>query len=191
MNVLRLAANVADTETVTINGVVFEFDTNSAVTSGRTAVDVTAAQTPAAASTALVAAINASSCGFRAKKISDNEVLIWKLNGGSTAAAVAETLAGANNAWAAATCFGGADTPAEIPTPIIVKRTPTATEVALQTMHFPLRFNPTIVQGFVQTSAGVTRAWDGAITVADNIVTMASSGTTDVSSNDVVVLLAY
>jgi hypothetical protein len=191
MNVLRLAADVADTETVTINGTVFEFTTDGTVTSGRVAVDVAAAQTPTAASTALVTAINASSCGMLAKKISNAEVLVWAANGASTAFACTETLAGSNNAWAAATAFGGRQEQSELPVPIMVSRVPTATEIALQTMHFPLNFTPTVVFAQVRTSAGAHVAFDGTITITDDYVSLTAGGSVDPASGDVVTLLAY
>lgn len=54
----ELTGVVADTQTVTINGRVYEYDTNAAIT-GDILVDVTADQTADAAITALVAAVNA------------------------------------------------------------------------------------------------------------------------------------
>lgn len=191
MNVLRLAANVADTETVTINGTVFEFTTDGTVTTGRVAVDVAAAQTPTAASTALVTAINSVNCGMTAKKISNSEVLVWATAGDATAYACTETLAGSNNVWAAATAFGGRAEPTALPVPIMVSRTPTATEIALQTMHFPLTFTPTIVFAQLRTSAGANVAFDGTITITDQYVSLTASGTADPASGDVVTLLAY
>lgn len=190
MNVLRLAANVADTETITINGTVFEIDTNAAVTSGRTAVDCSGGVTPALASVAIVTAINSVNCGMRAVKISDNEVLVYAAAGDATAYACTETLAGANNGWASATAFGGSGLPSNLPSPILVKRVPTAQEVTLQTMHFPLNFTPTTVVPQIRTSAGAIRAWDGAVTITGTVVTLASSGTTDIATDDVVCLLA-
>lgn len=192
MNILRLASDVADTETVTINGVVFEFDTvPTSVTSGRTSVDVSAGVTPTLAGTALTTAINASSCGMRAVKISASEVLVYSASGSNTAFATTETLAGANNVWAAATAFGGSAQPSEVPVPVILSRVPTATEVTLQTFHFPLNFNPTAVTLQIRTSAGVIRAWDGAITIAANVVSISSSGSTDIAASDVVTILAF
>lgn len=191
MNVLRLAANVANGETVTINGTVFEFSTDGTVGDGNIEVDVTAAQTPAAASTALVAAINGENCGMRAKKISDNEVLVFAAAGDATEYACTETLAGANNVWAAATAFGGRPEQTELPSPILIKRTPTATEVALQTMHFPLTFTPTTVIPQIRTSAGAIRAFDGTVTITDQYVSIVSGGSTDVAADDVVTLVVW
>lgn len=191
MNILRLAADVADTETVTINGTVFEFDADDDYTEGRTPVDVSGGVTPALASTALVAAVNGTNCGMRAKKISDNEVLFFAASGDATPYACTETLAGTNNAFAAATAFGGRPEQDELPNPIIVSRVPTATEVTLQTMHFPLTFTPTIVIPQIRSSTGAIRAWDGTCTITDQYVSLTSGGSTDISANDVVTIAVW
>src|SRR4051812_50124512 len=63
MNVLRLASNVADGETITIGTEVYEIDTAAApgaVTAGNIRVDCNAGVSPAVASAAIVAAINAN-----------------------------------------------------------------------------------------------------------------------------------
>ena len=191
MNVLRLAADVADTETVTINGTVFEFNSTGGVTSGRTAVDVSGGVTPTLAGTALVTAINAANCGMRAKKISANEVLVFAAAGDATAYACTETLAGANNGWAAATAFGGGAEPSALPTPVIIKRVPTTQEITLQTMHFPLTFTPTAVVAQIRTSAGVIKAYDGKVTITDQYVSLTSDGTVDPAADDIVTLLVW
>src|SRR5450830_461876 len=94
MNVLRIAVNAADTETVTIGRDVYEFDSNATFTPGRIRV-VTATLTPVVASAALAAAINASGTqGLVATVISANEVLIVSRVGGATGAvACTETMA--------------------------------------------------------------------------------------------------
>jgi len=191
MNVLRLAADVANGETVTINGTVFEFSTDGTVGTGNVEVDVTAAQTPTAAGTALVAAINAENCGMRAKKISANEVLVFAAAGDATAYACTETLAGASNAWASATAFGGAAEPSALPAPVIISRVPTATEIALQTMHFPLTFTPTAVVVQIRTSAGVLKAFDGTTLIVDQYVSLTASGSVDPASGDIVTVLVW
>lgn len=191
MNVLRLAADVADTETVTINGVVFEFNSTGGVTGSNTAVDVSGGVTPTLAGTALTAAINASSCGMRAKKISANEVLVFAAAGDSFPYACTETMAGASNAWAAATAFGGAGEPSALPAPVVISRVPTATEIALQTMHFPLTFTPTAVVAQIRTSAGVLKAFDGTTLIVDQYVSLTASGSVDPASGDIVTLLVW
>ena len=57
-NILRLGANVADAETITIGRDVFELDTNSTSTAGNIAVNVNGNLTPTLAGPLIVAAIN-------------------------------------------------------------------------------------------------------------------------------------
>src|SRR5512136_281077 len=102
VNVLRIAANVADGETVTIGNDVFEFDSNSTYTAGRIQVAI-AGLTPTLATPALVAAINNNSTHrLLAIQISVNEVLVVTRDDAGCVGALAcsETMAGANNQWA-------------------------------------------------------------------------------------------
>src|SRR3954466_4272731 len=112
MNVLRLASNVADAETITIGSEVYEIDTAAApgaIAAGNIRVDCNAGVTPTIASAAIVAAINANTkLGLTAVAISVNEVLVFTNSDASgLGIACAETLAGANNQWAAAAFYGG------------------------------------------------------------------------------------
>src|SRR5437867_7796982 len=112
INVLRLASNVADAETITIGSEVYEIDTAAApgaVTAGNIRVDCNAGVTPTIASASIVAAINANTrLGLTAVAISVNEVLVFTNNDNAPIALpCAETLAGANNAWAVAAFYGG------------------------------------------------------------------------------------
>src|SRR6476469_2980660 len=81
VNVLRLAANVADAETITIGSEVYEIDTAAdpgAITAGRIRVNCFAGVTPTIASAAIVAAINANTLlGLTAVAISVNEILVY------------------------------------------------------------------------------------------------------------------
>lgn len=195
VNVLRVASAVADAETVTIGAVVFEFDTASTptITAGRQRVDINAAQTAAASTTALEAAVNATNVlGFRviATRISANEVLFTQAVPGVNTTACSETLAGTNNAWAAAAFYGGSNTIESARTVCVASRAATAVEVALETLHFVLPISPTMATVQVVTAAGVTKAFDGAVTISGNRVTVASSGTSDVAATDVVTVVA-
>src|SRR5438552_18589953 len=134
MNVLRLASNVADAETITIGSEVYEIDTAAApgaITAGNIRVDCNAGVTPTTASAAIVAAINANTkLGLTAVAISVNEVLVYT-NAETSALALpcSETLAGANNAWNATACYGGE---AAVPAGMLVSMpTPNAQEVTL------------------------------------------------------------
>lgn len=163
LGVLRVASNVADTETVTIGNDVYEFDrAGNGVVAGRIPVTGHADDTPANATTALVSAINASGTEHvRAVRVSANEVLVFGRWPKAQTTALAETLAGANNAWDTAALRGGG---VHAVGPVVVVRAPNATEVALATMEIPLDFVPraALVQVRV-TATGALKAWDGAI----------------------------
>lgn len=186
VNVLRIAANVADAETVTIDGTVYEFDrAANGVTAGRTAVTGHSDDTPANASTALAAQINASQGGrgIHAVRVSANEILIYS----KRAIACAETLGGTNNAFAAATSYGGKDQAVNLVS--MVQRTPTAVEIALDSLKAVFPFTVTSVLVRVTTS-GVNKAWDGAATFSGNTVTVTNAGSTDWDASDRVTILA-
>lgn len=141
--------------------------------------------------TALTAAINDATIGWTAVRISANEVLVVNSANRAKAAACSETLAGSNNAWAAANAYGGEGPATDLPVTVLVARVPNATEVALGNMHFQFGFAPTAAQAFVRvTSTGVAKAWDGATTVTGNRVTLDNAGSTDWAATDTVLVLA-
>lgn len=164
-NVLRLASNVADTETITIGGEVYEIDTAAdpgAITAGRIRVNCNAGVTPAVASVEIVKTINNNSKQrLIATRISDNELLLECLDG--TPFPCAETLAGLNNQWAAADMWAGS--PIETPRQRDVQtRAITATEVALTNVRFVFPFTVNHFIAACRTTAGVAKAIDGAQT---------------------------
>ncbi|MCA3717606.1 MAG: hypothetical protein IM674_05060 [Brevundimonas sp.] len=195
MNSLRLAANVANGETVTIGTRVYEFDTDAtpSITAGNVRVDVVAAQTPTAASAALVAAINADALSnFWASAPSVNEVLIVGKTAETAVTACAETLAGTDNAWNSANTYGGLSSVNGRFS--MVSRVPSAQEVALGVMHFAVPFAPLAAIAAVRvTSTGAVKAWDGALlfvaTGNDNRVTLNNAGTTDWAATDTVTVM--
>src|SRR5437868_4631307 len=143
MNVLRLASNVTDGETITIGGEVYEIDTAAApgaVTAGNIRVDCNAGVTPTVASAAIVAAINANTkYGLTAVAISVNEILVFANSDSSPIGlACAETLAGANNASGAAAFYGGESS--GIRGLRAAQRNPNAQEVSIGNMHFMFPF---------------------------------------------------
>jgi hypothetical protein len=190
MNVLRLASNVANTETVLIGDDTYEFSNDGAVTAGRILVDVTGDLTPSNASTKLVAAINASGTeDVYAYRISANEVLIVSKAVGAVALACSETLGGTDNAWAAATMYGGkAGGPRRHN---MQSRVPLAHEVALGNMHFKFDFLPQNVIVFVAPTAtpGAWKLWDGTPTITDNRVTIGNGGSVDWAATDTVYVI--
>ena len=191
-NVLRIASNVADAETVTIGNEVYEMDTTAypgAITAGNIRVDCSSGVTPTIAGASLVAAINANSQqGIVAKVISANEVLIaTKVGVAGRQIACAETLAGANNAWAAAAMYGGADA---FKGEQLQARAANATEVALGTMRFVFPFLPVAAVVQVRTAAGAVKAWGGNTTLTLDRVDLANTGATDIAATDIVTVLA-
>lgn len=190
--VLRVAANVADAETVTIGSDVYEFDrAANGVTAGRIAVTGHADDTPANATNALITAINTYGReAVTAVDISDNEILLIADEPGVNTLALAETLAGANNAWSGAALAGGVD--AAVKRIAGVAIVPNATQVALGNIHIPLDFTPTAVSVEVRvTSTGVIKAWDGAVVLASSRIKLDNAGTTDWAATDTIHVLAF
>jgi len=188
INILRLASNVADTETVSIDGTVFEFDRAAdGVNTGNIAITGHADDTPANASTAIANKINSmSALNFSAIRFSANEVIIvWKTPG-AFGRACSEALAGANNAFASANFFGGKNPGAGVEHS--VSRIPTAQEVATGTMHFLFDSPPTLLEAkvFVTSTPGVAKAWDGSVTISGNRLTIDNSGGVDWAITDTV-----
>ena len=193
MNVLRLASNVADAETITLGSEVYEIDTAAApgaITAGNIRVDCNAGVTPAIASAAIVAAINANTRnGLTAVAISANEILVFANSDSSPITLpCAETLAGANNAWAAANFYGGEAS--GVRGLRAAQRSPNAQEVAIGNMHFmfPFAVNAALIQ--IRTSTGASKAWDGVTTISGARVSLDNAGATDWAATDVVAVFA-
>lgn len=101
--------------------------------------------------------------------------------------ATTETLAGANNAWDAAT-FGAGVAPGIL---YIAKRSPIAAEVTKGEMWFPFPFTPTIVDiQVITTATGARAAWDGASSVVGNRVRIDNSGVTDWATTHYILVYA-
>jgi hypothetical protein len=140
--------------------------------------------------TAFTAAVNSAGIGIAAVRSTANAVVVWATKIDQIrSSATTETLTGSNNAWGAATL--ARNLAAEQATGVVVSsRVPSATEVAVESMAFPFSFEPSAVLVQIRTSAGVIKAWDGAVVVSDNLVTLNSSGTTDIAADDVVTVIA-
>ena len=190
-NILRLGANVADAETITIGRDVFELDTNSATTAGNIAVNVAGNLTPTLAGPLIVAAINNSNTQkLVAVQIAVGVIGVYanEPNQGLAAIPCAETLAGANNAWDAAAMYGGnAGVAAQT---LLVQRAAIAAEVTEGNAYFFLPFTVVSAIAFVRTSAGVSKAWDGAVSFTANRVKLDNTGATDWAAGDVLFCLA-
>lgn len=192
VGVIRMASDVADGETVTIGGDVYEFDrAESGVTAGRIAVTGHADDTPANASDALIATINSDGRELvTAVDISANEILLLSDSPGAVVLALAETMAGSNNVVSAAAMYGGAAAAAKRVATAV--RVPNATEVALGNIHFGLDFTPTWVHAVVRTtSTGVMAAWDGAITITGTRVTLNNAGSVDWATTSTIYFMAW
>lgn len=191
VGILRIANNVADGETITVGSTVFEVDTNAAITAGRVAVDCSGGVTPTLFGTAFVAAFNAQQLGLKAYKVSANVVVIYDHNPGPGATlATTETLAGANNGWGAATLVRVGE-PTTAKNVVMQSRAANAVEDSAEVMVFAFPFTPTEFTVSVRTAAGVAKAWDGAATIAGNLIILTSSGTTDIDDTDVVTVTAH
>lgn len=191
MNILRIAAAVLAGETVTIGATVFEFNSDvSTPTAGRVNVALGATLTAANAVDTLVATINAGNYGVRATEMATNEILIVDRNGGNSTLACTETMAGTNNAWAAAAMFGGSNAGEYLPVTVVAQRAANATDVALGVMRFPFNFTPLTAVATVRTSAGVFKAWDGVTSISGNVVSCDIAGSADFAAGDLVTVTA-
>lgn len=158
---------------------------------GRIPVTIGATLTPTVFTTQFVAVANAAGLEpISYVRVSANEVIATADKAGAVVTACTETLAGANNVWAAATMYGGraASNHRRVS---FQTRVPNATEVALENMHFLFDFAPTVLAVLVRVTAtpGVAKAWDGAVTVTGNRVTLDNAGTTDWAATDTVFLI--
>jgi len=190
-NILRLGANVADAETITLGRDVFELDTNSAITAGNLLVNVNGNLTPTLAGPIIVAAINTyNTQKLVAVQLATGVIGVYanEPNQGLPAIPCAETLAGANNAWDAAALYGG--NVGVAPQTMLIQRAAVAAEVTEGNAYFFLPFTVVSAIGFVRTAAGVSKAWDGAVSFTGNRVKLDNAGATDWAATDVLFCLA-
>jgi hypothetical protein len=150
-------------------------------------VDATAGET----SDALIAAINANDNSVvGAIDISANEVLLYHKDIGSFSLATTETLAGSDNAFAAAAMYGGDVSPDGIDSVVVQSRVANAQEAALDTFHFYLPFTASKVLLQVRETTGAVVAFDGTVVISGNRVTATGSGSTDIDATDIVTIIA-
>ncbi|MCT8335760.1 hypothetical protein NUH30_18890 [Leptospira sp. 85282-16] len=189
-NTLRIATNVADAEAVVIGSRSYEFDrAENGVVSGNIAVKGHADDTPGNAITALVEAINSDAISeVTAIKVSANEMFVYHKEPGNKTTATSETLMGANNGWASATLLNGREPGSQSYS--VIRRVPTAVEVALGVMHFYFDYPPTLadIRVVVTATPGVPLAWDGAVTITGNRFTIDNNGSVDWSTTNTIVL---
>jgi hypothetical protein len=182
-----LTANATDTNTVTVNGNIFEYDNNAAVTAGRTAVTIGASAklTLDDLSTKMLA--NSDFAGWRKLGCTVHEgtgaVLLMAIPSNVDIAdvTVSETMAAGTIKKREAVVgdsFGQLvefRTVATLPDDLIFVT--------------PLRSIKTATVE-VRTSAGVVVAWDGVARFDGGIVTLDNSGDVDIASTNVIFLQA-
>jgi hypothetical protein len=109
---LTISGDGADPETVTIGGVIYEWDTDATptVTAGNVRVDVSAGAGKAAAQAALIIAINNYDGSLVvASAGGGDDMTVTAKEYGTGGNAIATTELGANTSWAAGTLGSGAD----------------------------------------------------------------------------------
>jgi hypothetical protein len=193
--VLRIPANVADEETISIGADVYEFDRagDGVVNAGAIAVTGHADDTPAQATPALVAAINASGTEpVVAVSIDANEILIIADAVGNVTLALAHTMVGVGNEWDTAAMREGSA--AGMGRVVRASRVPNAVEVIRNNLHFPIGFTPSAVMVQVrETATGALKAWDGRVVIEAlpvPRVVLVNTGGTDWSAADTVTIVA-
>ena len=154
------------------------------------AVGLVTTLTPTAFTPALVDDINSNGTeAITATQISVNNILLTANRVGAVATACTETLTGANNAFAAATMYGGLAAGSK--KLVAQYRVPNAVEVALGTMYFAFDFVPVVVYVAVVVTAtpGIALAWDGAVTIVGNKVLLDNAGSVDWAATNMVMLI--
>lgn len=149
-------------------------------------VDATAAEF----TTALVATTPAN---VGMERISANEVLFTDNapSGFSQARACTETLAGANNGWAAANSYGFEGIEEKPKAQAVASRVPNALEITLGSVHIPLAFVPTKVLVQVRvTATGAAKAWGGLTTIVGKRVQLTNNASTDFAATDTITIWA-
>lgn len=187
VNVLRIATIAANGEAFVIGS-----ETFSCVTSPDAAFEFAPGADAAGSIANIVAAINTDSAQDITAVAITGGVLVYSNRSGSRRLACTETLAGTNNAWAAAAMYGGTETPLTGAFRNFDVRpfSPTATDVAVGSTSVVFGFEPVAVEAFVRTSAGAFKAWDGALSKSGRVVTLGNGGSTDWTATDVITVVA-
>lgn len=195
-NALHLKRGVSGT-TIAAHADALDIFVEAAGGGGGIGVGLVTTLTPTAFVAALVPDINnrGSAAVVAAAMAAAGPVLVTaaKSRGGPVAVgsegvayATTETLAGAGNAWDAATLGGGSD--AFIPAMISI--VPTAAQVTEGKIYIPTPFvSPQVVGAFVFTTT--TRAyvaWAGAVTILGNVIILDNAGGVDWAATDTILL---
>ncbi|WP_061232493.1 hypothetical protein [Leptospira noguchii] len=173
INILRLASNVSDGETISIGALTYQFDrAQLGVPEGRIAISTHSDDTPERVSTAIAGAINTQSRSeVLALKMSNNEMLTINKDFESLTS-FGSTMVGTNNQWASPNSIVGRK-PGTVQSGF-VKRNPTAVEVALGKMRFAFDFQPILqdIRVVLTNAPGVQVAWDGVVSINGNVLTL-------------------
>ncbi len=143
-------------------------------------VDPTAAETIAAS----IAAINTAERAIGASPVTGGLIVVDY--GGRGTVACSETMAGGGNAWQNAALVAPVSSGAIPNIALLVQRAATAAEVTAGSMFFPVSSPPKAVMVQVRTSAGVPKAWVGAVVIEGNTIIVDNTGGTDFAANDIV-----
>jgi len=189
VNLLRIATIAADGEEIVIGA-----DTFPCVTSPDADFEFAPGADAAGSITNIAAIINSDNTqDLTALAITGVGVLVVSDRPGQRGLACTETLAGANNGWAAAAMYGATARNDEFRPFDVAPVTPNAVEVAAGRLAVRFGFAPTAWVITVRTSAGASKAWDGVAAVHaddDRVLILDNSGSTDWTATDEVVILA-
>ena len=182
---------VADTNTLTIAGVVFEMDSNSTVTSGNTPVDI-ATGSPSQTTIAgrLKTAINANATLSALGLVATDVITISSTNAKLQLEATGSTLIGditiskSGSPITLATAVAASDA-VGYRTSTVVTTASASTLLVSTGLNLVTSYVISIV-----TSAGARKLYDGAITVGGGYLFLDATGSTDIASGDVVTIVA-
>lgn len=185
---LFTTANFSDTETLTVNGVVFEADNNASITAGRTAFTIGASAVLSIDAFAAALLAHADFAGYRYLGAS-----VYATNGAAAAIALPEGVAVADVTVAEGTANFSISVVAAAAGDSFVQF---ATSRTVATLPNDLVFMTGIgdivhVVVTVRTAAGAVKAWDGALSWSGGVIVMDNSGTTDVAATDVIFVQAF
>lgn len=188
-NVIRLASNVVDGETLTIDAQVYEFTDDGALTTpSNIPVDISGGVTPTIVAPILTSTINlTNNQNIFAEKITVNEISLRKTKSGVDTTVCSTTMGGANNAIGAN--FYGGQAPISSLRRQSNSRVPTTQEVAIGNMHFVYDFqpkNPIVQMRVTATGLPLTHTCD--VTTNGNRLMVHNTGGTNYATTNTVVV---
>lgn len=194
-NILNLSLNVTNGESFNIGTRRYQCVTNVADISASTNVPVLCpsadgiSHIPDTFITNAVRTINSNNPSFYAASVGTSNLVIYAYDLRTTGIATTDTMAG-GNAWAATATFGRVAEANAGRRVVVQSRAVVTGEVTAGIMTFPLNFTATKVLVNVKTSAGVVKAWVGAVTISSRNVIVDNTGATDFAATDIVTIVA-